>query len=83
MQVLRTFHNSLHITHKTVDHTQGLHNSHPSLVLGQSIQFLEYGLYLAVAQQLFRKLLCFTLSRGQRLCNGELTEPSLLDLLCC
>jgi hypothetical protein len=47
-QAFRTFHNYLHITHKTVHDTQGLCNGHPSLVLGQSIQSLEYGLYLAV-----------------------------------
>ena len=50
MQLLRTFHDYLHIPHKTMDHTQGLSNSRPSLVLSQSIQSLEYGLYLAVTQ---------------------------------
>jgi hypothetical protein len=49
MKALRTFHNYLHITHKTVDHTQRLSNSHPSLILGQSIQSLDSGFYLAVA----------------------------------
>ena len=49
MPAFRTFHNYLHITDKTVDDAQGLCNSHPSLVLGQSIQSLKYGLYLAVS----------------------------------
>ena len=49
MQGLRTFHNHLHITHKTMDHTQRLSNSHPSFILGQSIQSLDGGFYLAVA----------------------------------
>ena len=49
MQALRTFHNHLHITHKTMDHTQRLSNSHPSFILGQSIQSLDGGFYLAVA----------------------------------
>ena len=48
MQGFRTFHNYFYITHKAMDHTQGLHNRHPSLVLGQSIQSLKYGLYLVV-----------------------------------
>ena len=33
-QTLRTLHDFLHITHKTMDHTQRLCNSYPSLVLG-------------------------------------------------
>jgi hypothetical protein len=47
---LRTFHNRLYTTHKAVDYTQGLCDSYPSLVLGQSIQSLEDGLYLALPQ---------------------------------
>ena len=58
MQGFRTFQNDLDITHKTMDHTQGLCNSHPSLVLGQSIQSLQDCLYLALSQQLLRELLC-------------------------
>jgi hypothetical protein len=64
MQALRTFHNHLHITHKTMDHTQRLSNSHPSLILGQSIQSLNSGFYLAVAQQLLRELLYGKLNHG-------------------
>jgi hypothetical protein len=33
VQVLRTFHNLLHITHKTMHHTQRLCNGYPSLIL--------------------------------------------------
>ena len=49
MPAFRTFHNYLHVTDKTMDDTQGLCNSRASLVLGQSIQSLENGLYLAVS----------------------------------
>jgi hypothetical protein len=48
MQAFRTFHNYLYVTHETIDYTQGLRNGHPSLILGQAIQSLKYGLYLAV-----------------------------------
>ena len=40
-----------------MDHTQGLRNSHPSLILSQSIQSLEDSLYLALPQQLLREFL--------------------------
>ena len=71
MQLLHAFHNHLHITHKTMDDTQGLCNSHSSLVLGQSIQPLENSLYLALPQQLLRELLCGTLSHGKRICQRD------------
>ena len=64
MQALRTFHNHLHITDKTVDHAQRLSNSHPSLILRQSIQSLDSGFYLAVAQQLLRELLYGKFNHG-------------------
>ena len=64
MQALRTFHNHLHITHKTVDHAQRLSNSHPSFILCQSIQSLHSGFYLAVAQQLLRELFYGKLNHG-------------------
>ena len=64
MLAFRTFHNYLHITYKAVDDTQGLCNSHPSLVLGQSIQSLQNRLYLALPQKLLRKFLCGILSYG-------------------
>ena len=59
--LLHTFHDYLHITHKAIDHTQRLRNSHSGLVLGQSIQFMEYSLYLVVPQQLLREFLCYKL----------------------
>ena len=58
MRAFHTFHNHLHTTHKTIHHTQGLCPSHPSLLLRQSIQSLEDGLYLALPQQLLREFLC-------------------------
>jgi hypothetical protein len=82
MQLLRTFHNYLHVTDKTMDYTQGLCDGHPSLVLGQSIQSLEYSLYLALSQQLLREFLCGTLSHGLCVCNSALTESPLIDLFC-
>ena len=80
MQAFRTFHNYLHITDKAVDHAQRLRNSHPSLILGQSIQPLDDCLYLTLPQQLLREFLCGTLSRGQRICEKALTEPALFNL---
>ena len=65
IELLRTFHNHLYIAHETMNDTQGLCNSHPRLILGQSIQSLENCFDLALAQQLLRKLLCGTLSHGQ------------------
>jgi hypothetical protein len=53
----RTFQNSLHIAHKTMNDTQCLCNSYPRLVLGQSIQSLENGLDFALSQQLFGEFL--------------------------
>jgi hypothetical protein len=50
MQALRTFHYCPHISHKAMDHTQERYDSHPSLVLGQSTQRPENGLYVALIQ---------------------------------
>ena len=33
MRAFRTFHNYFHVADKTMDHTQGLRYSHPSLLL--------------------------------------------------
>jgi hypothetical protein len=68
-----------------MDHTQCLCNCHSSLVLGQSIQFMEYSLYLVVQlvpQQLLREFLCYKLGWEQCLCDSALTEPPLFDLFC-
>jgi hypothetical protein len=81
-QLFRTFHNCLHTTNKTVDHTQGLGPSDPSLFLRQSIQSLQNRLYLALPQQLLSKLLWGTLSDRKCIRVNALTEPTLLDLLC-
>jgi hypothetical protein len=62
MQALRTFHDYPHITHKAMDHTQRLRDSHPSLLLGQSIQSHQHGLNLTLPQQLFGELHYSTLS---------------------
>jgi hypothetical protein len=67
-----------------MNHTQGLCDSHPGLVLRQSIQPVQHVLNLAVStQQLLCKLLCDKLSHGERLHDDALTESSLFDLLCC
>ena len=64
-----------------MDHTQGLRNGYPGLVLSQPIQSLDDCLDLAFPQQLLRELLCGTLSHGRCICDNALTEPALLDLL--
>ena len=79
MQALPTFHESLDIIHKTMDHTQGLRNSHANLFLGQSIQVLESIVYISVPKQFLCGLLCGTLSHGLRIYNSTLTEPPLLN----
>jgi hypothetical protein len=63
-----------------MDYTQGLCNRDLSLVLGQSIQFMEYTLYLAFPQELLRELLCEIVSHGQYICDGALTEPPFFNL---
>ncbi len=60
MQGLHTFDNCLHISNKAMDDTQRLGNSHPGLVLCQSIQPLENCLNLALPEQLFGEFLCGT-----------------------
>jgi len=60
MEVSRTFHDYPDITHKTMHDTQRLGNSHPGLILGQSVQSLENCLDLALSQQLFGEFLCRT-----------------------
>ena len=80
-QQIRTFHGYLHVTYKTVNNTQGLCDCHPSLVLGQPVELLQNYFDLALPQKLLSKLLCGTLSHGQRTCDDALTESSLLDLL--
>ena len=57
MEAVPTFHNYPHIAHKAMDNTQRLSDSHPSLLLGQSIQSHQHGLNLTLPQQLFRELL--------------------------
>jgi hypothetical protein len=75
-QGLRTFHDFLHITHKTMDHTQRLCNRYPSLVLCQSIQSLEHHLYLAFPQKFLCELLCDTFSdRKYTLISNLLSRP--------
>ena len=57
MEAVPTFYNHPHITHKATDNAQRLSDSHPSLLLGQSIQSHQHGLNLTLPQQLFRELL--------------------------
>ena len=54
---LPTIHDYFHIAHKSMDDTQSLCDSHPSLVLGQSIKPLEYSLDLTLPQELPCELL--------------------------
>ena len=59
-----TFDNCLHVSDETMYDTQCLCNSHPSLVLGQSIQSLENCLYLALPEQLFGEFFYGILSQS-------------------
>ena len=82
IELLRTFHNYPYIAHETMDHTQCLRNSHPRLVLGQSIQSVENCLNLALPQQLLCKLFCDTLNQV-RCIRAEhlLNRPCLICLV--
>ena len=83
-KVLRTSHYFPHVPLKTMDSTEDLCDSRPSLVLGQSIQPLEDSFYLPLLEQkLLYELRCGTLSHGQCVYNSALTGPPLLDLLGC
>ena len=55
-----TVHDHLHIVQKTVNDGEGLGHGHAGLFLGESVQPLQYRLYLAISQQLLRELLCDT-----------------------
>jgi hypothetical protein len=61
-------------------HAQGLCDSDLSLVLGQSVQSLEYSLDLALSQQFLCELLYGTLSNERLIYDGVLTESSLSNL---
>ncbi len=82
MQALRTFHGHFQITHKSMDHTQGLCDSHQSFSLGQSIQSLDNGLYLTLPKQFLCEFLCGIMSHESHTCGIAPTEPTLLNLLC-
>src|SRR6266478_1872978 len=74
-----TFHDHLYASHKTMDDTQGLCNSHPSLFPGQSIQSLEDGLYLAFPKQLSCELPCGHIERQVMYVTLHvLNRPSLI-----
>ena len=82
IELLRTFHDHLHMSHQAMYHTQGLCSSHPRLVLGQSIQSVENCLNLALPQQLLRELYCDTLSQGKRIrAEYLLNRPCLICLV--
>jgi hypothetical protein len=61
-----TVHDHLHIIQKTVNNSQGLRHGHAGLFQREPVQSLQYGLDLAISQQLLRKLLCIVF-RGSRL----------------
>ena len=46
-QTLRTVHDYLHIIHKAVDDFEGLGHSHPTFLLGETVQSLQDRLDLA------------------------------------
>ena len=53
---LLTFHYHSHILNKTVDDLEGLRCGYPSLVLGESIQPLEYRLDALLSKELLNQL---------------------------
>ena len=60
-QVLRTIHHHSRIIYETMDHAQRLCDSDLGLILGQSIQSLEYSFNFALSQYFLCKLLYGTL----------------------
>jgi hypothetical protein len=59
---LLTVHHASHNLEKAVNDFKGLHCGYPSLVLGESVQPLKYGLDIFLSKELFNKLFCVSLS---------------------
>ncbi len=59
---LLTIHHHLHILDKTINDFKGLRRSYPSLILGESIQPLEYSLDFLLSEKLLNKFFCVVLS---------------------
>ena len=53
-----------HILGETVNNLKRLHRRRPSLILGQSIQPLKYGLDPILSKELLYEFLCMALSKG-------------------
>ena len=52
-----------HIPDKTVNNIKGLRCSYPSLILGESVEPLEYRFDILLSKKLLNKLFCVTSSR--------------------
>jgi hypothetical protein len=59
---LLTVHHHRHILDKAINDFEGLRGSYPSLILGESIQPLEYCLDLVLSEKLLNKFFCVVLS---------------------
>jgi hypothetical protein len=62
---LLTIHDYHHILDKTGDDLEGLRCSHPSLLLGESIEPLEHRMDIVFSQKLLSKFLCVVLSQAK------------------
>ena len=60
---LLTVHPLPHILGKTVDNLEGLRCCHPSLILGEPIQSLDYRFDVLLSKKFLNKFLCAALSR--------------------
>src|ERR1019366_3774186 len=60
---LLTVHHHPHILDKPVDNLEGLHCGHPSLVLGESIQPLEYRFDVLLPKKFLSKFFCIASSQ--------------------
>jgi hypothetical protein len=80
---LLTVHRLTHILGKTVNNLEGLRCSHPSLILGESIQSLNYRFDVLLPKKFLKKFFCVATGQvTQYLAENGLTWFSLLDLFC-
>lgn len=59
-----TVHNHPHILDKTVNNLECLRRGDPSLILGESIQSLDYRFDVLLSKKLLNKFFCVSLSQA-------------------
>jgi len=70
------------VIRKVMDHTQDLCINRQTLILGQSIQFLEGSLYLVLAPQQLHEFFCYALSISSISVTAHLpNRPCLISLV--